>query len=348
MFDTLGFETLSARHASLWLGLLIGVAFGALAETTRFCLRRALVGDAPDRLSAGALWGLALAVALAGTQGAVALGWIDFADHRMHAQTLPVLALVLGGGLFGAGMVLARGCAARVTVLAATGNLRAGAVILVLASVAAASMRGVLAPVRQFVSGVTLPAPDLTGLAVPASAIALALAVWAVRRARLGAGQVAAGAAIGLLVPLAWVGTGFVLHDPFDPIVPEALSFTAPAADSLFYVIAASALEPSFGVALFTGTLIGAAASSLRAGRARWQSFVTPRETGRYALGAVLMGFGGVLAGGCTVGAGLSGVATLSAAALLALGAIIAGALGMNRALSASFSESGAPSPKPA
>jgi len=348
MFETLGLDFLSPRQASLGLGLVIGLMFGALAEATRFCLRRAVAGDAAERGEAAALWALALAIALAGTQGAVALGWLDLSGHRFHATELPVLALALGGALFGAGMVLARGCAARLTVLAATGNLRAGMVMLVLAVVAAASMRGTLAPIRQALSDVTLPSPDLTGLALPFALLALGAAGWAVRRVRLPAGQVAGGIAIGLLVPLAWVGTGFVLQDDFDPIPVEALSFTAPAADSLFYVIAATAVEPGFGVALFAGTVIGAGLSALRAGRARWQSFATPRETGRYGLGAVLMGFGGVLAGGCTIGAGLSGVATLSASALVALVAILAGAWAMQRGLSASFSGSGAPSARPA
>jgi len=348
MFDTFGFETLTPRIASLWFGLGLGLVFGALAEATRFCLRRAIAGEVGERLPAAALWGLALAVALAGTQGAVALGWIDFAEHRFHAPQMPVLALGLGGLLFGAGMVLARGCAARLTVLAATGNLRAAAVILVLAVVAAATMRGVLAPMRQALSGVTIPAPEFGTLALPISLIGLALALWAVRKARVSALQVLAGVAIGLLVPLAWVGTGFVLQDDFDPIAVEALSFTAPAADSLFYLVAATAVDPGVGVALFAGVLIGAAISAASTGRARLQSFATPRETGRYALGAVLMGFGGVLAGGCTLGAGLSGVSTLSASALLALLAILAGGWATQRMLNASFSGSGAPSARPA
>jgi uncharacterized membrane protein YedE/YeeE len=348
MFETFGFETLTPRGASLWLGVGIGLIFGVLAEATRFCLRRVIAGEMSERLPAGALWGLALAVALAGTQGAVAFGWIDFAEHRFHASDLPVLALVSGGVLFGAGMVLARGCAARLSVLAASGNLRAAAVILVMATVAAATMRGIFSPLRQALSTLTLPAPDLSILALPATIMTMALAIWAVRRAALPLGQIAAGIIIGLLVPLAWVGTGFVLQDAFDPIPTEALSFVAPAADSLYYIMAASALAPGFGVALLAGVLMGAMLSALRAGRARWQSFATPRETGRYALGAVFMGFGGVLAGGCTIGAGLSGVPTLSAHALITLAAILGGAWAAQRGLNASFSGSGAPSARPA
>lgn len=132
-------------------------------------------------------------------------------------------------------------------------------------------------------------------------------------------------ALLGLLVPLGWVGTGFVLFDDFDPIAMESLSFTAPAAETLFWAVASTAIGPTFGVGLLGGTLAGSAVLALASGRFRWQSFETPAQTGRYLLGGGLMGVGGVLAGGCTLGAGLSGIPTLSFAALLAIGAIVAG-----------------------
>jgi hypothetical protein len=63
--------------------------FGALAFLTRFCLRRALVGPVAERASARGVWALALAVALIGTQAAVAAGWIGFDAHRFHAEAIP-------------------------------------------------------------------------------------------------------------------------------------------------------------------------------------------------------------------------------------------------------------------
>ena len=78
-----------------------------------------------------AVWATALATAILGTQGAVAAGWISFADHRLLTPDLPYAAILLGGLAFGAGMVLTRGCASRLTVLAGTGNLRAVTVLLV-------------------------------------------------------------------------------------------------------------------------------------------------------------------------------------------------------------------------
>ena len=134
-------------------------------------------------------------------------------------------------------------------------------------------------------------------------------------------------ALLGLLVPLAWVGTGFVLYDDFDPIAMESLSFTSAWADTLFWTIASTSIPAGFGSGLIGGVLVGALIASLAGGRFRWQSFESPGQTGRYMAGAGLMGMGGVMAGGCTVGAGLAGVPTLSFAAVLALGSIAVGAL---------------------
>ena len=350
MFETLGFETLTAPQAAVYFGLALGLAFGALAEVTRFCFRRGLVGTPEERRPALAVWLTALAVAILGTQGAVAAGWISFAEHRFLSPDLPWAAVLLGGLLFGAGMVLTRGCASRLTVLAGSGNLRAALVLVVFALTAHATLKGVLAPLRQALGTLTLPLGEAAALpATWAVALALALLAWA---ALSGArrGHLAGAAALGLLVPLGWVGTGFVLYDDFDPIALESLSFTAPAADSLFWTVAASAVPARFGVGLVGGALAGAAALALISGRFRWQSFESPAQTGRYLAGAALMGFGGVLAGGCTVGAGLSGVPTLGVSALLALGAIAAGGIATDRALarfSGSSSGSAAPSATP-
>jgi uncharacterized protein len=349
MYDTLGFETLTAPQAALVFGALLGLAFGALAEITRFCFRRALVGAPSERRPALGVWLAALAAALIGTQGAVAAGLISFADHRFLAPDLPVLAILAGGLLFGAGMVLTRGCASRLTVLSASGNLRAVFVLLVFAITAHATLKGVLAPLRTALGSVTLPLGEAVSLAaLPGGALlwtALLAATAAAVALRSGARplHLALALLLGLLVPAAWIGTGFVLFDDFDPIALESLSFTAPFADTLFWAIASTSIGAGFGTGLVGGTLAGALLSSLAGRRFRWQSFESPAQTGRYAGGAVLMGVGGVLAGGCTVGAGLAGIPTLSLAALTALAAIAAGALLTDRALAGA--RAGAPLP---
>lgn len=337
MYESLGFENLTAPLAVVIFAALLGLAFGALAERTKFCFRRGLVGE--DRRAALGVWMTALVVAILGTQAAVALEWISFDDHRFMAAGIPALAIVIGGLLFGAGMVLTRGCVSRLTVLAGSGNLRALSVLVVFAIAAHATLKGVLAPVRTSLGGMTVDL-GITSLAdLPGGAVfwSLALAVLALTFVLRSGNRplVLLGAvAIGLLVPLGWVGTGFVLYDDFDPIAMESLSFTSPWADTLFFTVASTAIPAGFGTGLVGGVVAGALVTSLLFRSFAWASFGTPRETGRYFAGAALMGVGGVLAGGCTVGAGLSGVPTLSVAAILALAAIAGGALATQALLS--------------
>ncbi|MBY6116405.1 YeeE/YedE family protein [Mameliella alba] len=339
MFETLGFEELTAPQVVVWFALILGAVFGLLAERTRFCFRRGLVGE--DRRAAMGVWLTALAVAVLGTQGAVAMEWITFEDHRFFASDLPIAAILVGGALFGAGMVLTRGCVSRLTVLTGSGNLRALTVLAVFAVVAHATLKGVLAPLRVTLAETTVPLGDNVSLAaLPggatlwAAVIALAALAFALRSGNRWQALVG-GALIGALVPLGWVGTGFILYDDFDPIAMESLAFTSTWADTLFFTVASTSIPANFGVGLVGGVLLGALLSSLAARRFQWQSFTSPAETGRYLAGAALMGVGGVLAGGCTVGAGLSGVPTLSVAALLALAAIAAGGLLTNALLTA-------------
>lgn len=333
MFESFGFETLTAPQAAVYFALGLGLVFGILAQITRFCLRRALVGD--DRRQAAGVWLAALATAVLGTQGAVAIGWVDFSEHRFLSGDLPILGVALGGLMFGAGMVLTRGCISRLTVLSGGGNLRALTVLLVFAIVAHAAIKGVLAPLRTALSAPTLP---LDQAALPghplvwAGLIAVAALAFALRSGNR-ASTLLLALGIGALVPLGWVGTGFVLYDDFDLIALQSLAFTGPSADALFYTVAATAMPANFGTGLIAGVLGGALLTSLLSGQFRWQSFDSPAQTGRYFAGAALMGFGGALAGGCTVGAGLAGVPTLSIAAILALAAIAAGALATGRAL---------------
>jgi uncharacterized membrane protein YedE/YeeE len=350
MFADLGFETLTAPQAAVWFGLALGLAFGALAQVTAFCLRRGLVGT--DRRGALAVWLAALAVATLGTQIAIARGWVAFDDHRLMTGALPIAAILLGGLLFGAGMVLARGCVARLTVLGAGGNLRALTVVTLFAVTAHATLKGILSPLRTSIGSVTLDLPSASLAALPGGAalwtglITASAAAFALHY-RPSWSLLAGAAAIGALVPLGWVGTGLVLFDEFEPIALESLSFTAPWADSLFFTVASTAIPANFGIGLIGGTLVGAGLLAALRGQFRWQSFTSPRETGRYLAGAVLMGFGGVLAGGCTVGAGLAGIPTLSVAAFLALLAMVGGALATDRLLSGAASGSAGSSPKP-
>lgn len=338
MFADLNLGEMTPVTASILLGAVLGLVFGVLGQRSRFCIRRGLVSESTDRREAFGVWIMALGTALLGTQAAVAAGLVSFGDHRFMAGALPLASIALGGLVFGAGMVLTRGCISRQTVLLGTGNTRALIVIATFALVAHATLKGVLAPLRTDVGALTVDLGVTSFAGLPGGAAlwtaVLAIAAFGVA-ARSGAGWrgLAMGGAIGLLIPAGWVGTGYVLFDDFDPIAMQSLSFTLPWADTLFWTIASSAIPAGFGVGLTAGVVGGSLIAALVAREFAWQGFETPRQTGRYLLGGSLMGFGGVLAGGCTVGAGLSGIATLSFAAALVLVFVIAGALLADRLL---------------
>ena len=330
---------LEARTLQLLFGLGLGLAFGVAAQITRFCLRRAVAGDPKDRGPAGAIWVTAFATAIAAFQLASVYGFIAIEDHRFLAPDIAVLAIVIGGAAFGAGMVLTRGCVSRLTVLSATGNLRAATVLVIFAITAHAMLKGVLSPLRTTLGSVTVDLPfaslaELPGGAALSGAIAVIAAAWLIRRFRPSWHHVLLGAVIGLVPVLGWATTSVLLFDEFDPLAVQSAAFTLPWSDTLFWVIASTAVPAGFGTGFIGGILFGSFASAAIRGELQATSFENATQTGRYALGALLMGFGGVLAGGCTVGAGLSGASSLSIAALLALVSVIAGAWAMSRALS--------------
>ena len=331
MLATLGLD-ISPKAAAVVLGAVLGLAFGVLAQRSRFCLRRGLVGGDQERGAALGTWAIALAVAVAGTGALLATGLLDLTGHRLVASRVPLLAILVGGLLFGVGMVLTRGCASRLTVLAGSGNLRALTALIVFAAVAHATLKGALAPLRTSLGSVTVDAGAWASLAalpggvlVWSAGIALVLVVLAVRSgARLP--LLAAGAAIGLLAPLGWLGTGYLLKDEFDAIPVESIALTSAGAETLFWWVASSAIAPTFGVGFLAGVVAGSFVAARLSGEFKVEGFNDATPTGRYLAGGALMGLGGVLAGGCTIGAGLSGVAVLSTASFLALIAIAAGA----------------------
>lgn len=327
---------LDARTLQILFAVALGVMFGVAAQITRFCLRRAVAPEASDRGQAGAVWLTALAVAIVGFQAAASAGYVDLQGHRYLDGSIPVLAIVLGGLAFGAGMILTRGCASRLTVLAATGNLRAVVVLAVFAIVAHATLKGVLAPVRTTLGGLTADLPFGTLYALPVApfvvgAVALLAAGYAIYRFRPSASHVVLAAVIGLVPVLGWATTSVLLMDEFDPLEVQSAAFTLPWSEALFWTLASSAVPAGFGTGLIGGVLVGSFLSALARGELQLQSFEDTPQMLRYFAGAVLMGFGGVLAGGCTIGAGLSGSAALSLAALLALGSIATGAAVFSR-----------------
>jgi uncharacterized membrane protein YedE/YeeE len=328
MFEEFGFETITAVQASLYFALGLGILFGVFSEQVKFCFRRALIGS--DRAQAAGVWAMALLVAVIGTHYFVTTDIIAFDDHRFMGN-FPIVQIVLGGLAFGAGMVLTRGCVGRLTVLGATGNLRAMTALLIFAVVAHATLKGVLSPLRTATGDIgpmidALSLSDVFGSTLPLVIIA-GITNGIIWRSGSSIVSLFSGATIGALVVAGWVGTGFLLYDDFDPIGFESIAFTSPWTDSIFWTLASTSVSAKFGVGLIGGVIAGAFLSAAVSGRLSWQSFDGPAHFGRFAAGASLMGFGGVLAGGCTIGAGLSGIPSLSIVPITALLSIAVGAV---------------------
>ena len=314
--------------------LVTGVAFGALAESSQFCLLGGLRDTAEGRgQSRLAAFGAGALAAVAVTQALVGLGYLDLSTSLYLSAAAALPAVAIGGFIFGLGAALTRGCAGRLTILSATGNLRALVVILVVAVAGYATMRGVLAPVRTGIEAFARPdgaRPDILTSAGLGDGVRLALALAAgiaaialVRIAGLLRGV--AALAIGSLIAASWAASTILGDDGFDKLAPWSPSFINPLSSSLLYVLTYTGARLDAGVTFLGGVLIGAFLSSLAGRRAKLVSFETPRQTARYLSGGVLMGFGGVMAIGCSTGQGLSGLSTLAPASFVAIAAIAAG-----------------------
>jgi len=309
-------------------GLIIGLFFGAFAQSSRFCLRSACIEFWNGRLGPNvAVWLFVFGAALFLVQVLFAEGTLAPTEVRQISTAGTMSGAIIGGLMFGVGMILARGCASRLLVLSATGNLRALVAGLVVTVVAQAALSGVLSPARNALSGLwvvdantrNLMAyfPDKLGIVF--GVLILVMAIILAIRAKLSWQRVALGAGVGATVALGWAFTAALSHVSFSPIGVGSVTFTGPSADTLMALITSPSITLDFSIGLVPGVFAGSFLSSLGRGEFHIQAF--DAETGmlRYLIGAALMGFGGMLAGGCAVGAGVTGGAVLSMTAWVAL-----------------------------
>lgn len=315
-------------------GIVIGIAFGFLAQRSRFCLRSAVIEFARNTTGGKlTVWLFAFATALVATQALTLLGAFDAGEARQIAARGSISGAAIGGALFGIGMILARGCSSRLLVLAAQGNLRSVISGLVFAVTAQASWTGALAPLRQSISEWWTveggAGRDLTQILHIGHVGALALGliwlaaaiVWA-RRQRVPVWGWAGAIGVGLTIAAAWWATYAIAKASFDPHPIQALSFTGPSAEVLTRVLFASDKPPTFDLGLVPGVFIGSFLAAWMFRELKLEGFQGGASMRRYIVGAVCMGFGGMLAGGCAVGAGLSGAAVFTITSWVTLWAI--------------------------
>ncbi len=329
-------------------GLLIGIVVGATIQLTNFCTMGGisdyvLMGDG-NRLRA---WVLATATAIIGTQLLAWLGLIDLSKSIYLTPNFGWLGAIVGGALFGFGMTKASGCGSRNVARIGSGNLKAVVVVLVMGVVGYMTLRGLLGPLRlqlettnvhldakgmdsqligTILAGMTGTAPAAMRTLV-AIALPLGLLAWCVKDAdfRSSPRNIIAGIVIGLCIVAGWVVTGILGADEFSPVPPASLTFVAPSAEALQYLMTWTGASINFGIAVVGGVILGAFLAAVTTGRFRLEGFADPEDTLRHIWGAMLMGFGGVMALGCTIGQGTTGMSTLAASSLIAWISIIAG-----------------------
>ena len=326
-------------------GTAIGLLFGFFAQRSSFCLRAAVVefarGTPGEKL---AVWLLAFSAAVVTVQALLLAGWVDLSGTRQLAARGSLSGAVVGGLLFGAGMIMARGCASRLLVLSANGNLRALLSGLIFAVTAQAALAGVLSPLRTEISSWWTveggAARDLlavthsqrwAGLAF--GILWLAAALWYALRSRRDAWKWIGGLGTGVAVALAWAFTASVAANSFQVVPIQGVTFSGPSAEWLMRVVVNPSPAIGFDFGLLPGVFAGSFLGALAGGNLKLEGFKDGYSMRRYIAGALAMGFGAMLAGGCAVGAGISGGAIFSLTAWAALVAMWAGAAATDRLL---------------
>ncbi len=338
----------------------LAVVFGAIAQRTHFCT----MGAVADIVNMGdwtrmRMWLMAMGVAMVGFNVMVSLGWVQAGQSVYAGPRLIWLSNLLGGLLFGFGMVLASGCGNKTLVRIGAGSLKSVVVFFVLAVAAYATLRGITAVARVATVdtvAVALPAgqdlPSLlaqaTGMAKERLALVLGLVIglglvgFALARPEGRSGEsLLAGLGLGAVIVGAWWVSGRLGHVAEHPVTleevflatntqrMESFSFVAPMAYTVDWLILFSDKSKVLTVGIVTtvGVVAGSALMALLDRSFRWEGFGGTEDTANHVVGAVLMGVGGVTAMGCTVGQGLSGVSTLALGSFIALAGIIAGAV---------------------
>lgn len=333
-----------------WGGLFIGMVFGALISRTNFCT----MGSLSDIANFGdwrrfRSWVLATAVAMLGVLWIERSGLGDMTNSLYTAPNLMWGGHIAGGLIFGVGMVLSGGCVSKNLVRAGSGDLRALIVLWLIGGTAYMTIGGLFAESRvafinatsfdlaeagfadqrigSIVSGVTGMARE-NAQTIAALVIAGAIFVYAFADSgfRKSPSHVIAGLGIGLCVAAGWTLTALTFDEFADNPTLASLSYVRPAGDSIDYFMRFTADKTiSFAVATTVGALLGAFLMAVVRGKFHLATFSDPSDTLRNLGGAVMMGFGGVTALGCTIGQAVTGFSTLAVGSLITFLAIIAG-----------------------
>jgi len=323
-------ETFGESYGAGLAGLLVGLTFGVAAQRSRFCLRASAVEFARRQLGPRmSVWLLTLSTAIVWTQAAGLAGLLNPSEARIMAIPGSYSGAILGGAVFGVGMILTKGCSGRLLVLAATGNLRSVVNGLIFAVVAQMALAGWLAPLRNWLAALwvtpgganvnlltALHLPNTSGIAIGLGFAVLAL--FLARRNAISTGRLFMASGVGFAVALGWILTSQLAGVSFLPVTVQSATFTGPSATTLMYFLTSDPVL-KFEIGLIPGVFVGAFLASVLTREFQLQGFDGPAPMRRGMIGAAMMGFGGMLAGGCAIGNGVTGTSIFTETAWLAL-----------------------------
>ena len=338
---------------------LISFSFGWVLHRTHFCTMGA-VSDAVimgsfDRLRQ---WALAIVVAILGFGFMSYAGLISPLNTIYPAKSAPWLSVTLGGLMFGWGMVWGSGCGSKSLVRLGAGNLKSLVVVVTMGLAALATLKGFLAIPRvksiepvQFEISQGLFAGQWSawffnstlqqGMLWSAIAVSVLLCLWIFKdRHFINPRNLLASLSVGLLVTGMWWVSGVLGHGLEHPETldefflatssrkMESFSLTAPLAlglDALLY-FSDGTKRLTIGMVSVLCIVMGSFVSAKLQGSFRWEGFSNIADLKRHLWGACLMGVGAVMAIGCSIGQGLSGISTLNLLSILATVSIVMGA----------------------
>ncbi len=322
-------------------GLFAGGALGLAASIGRFCtlgaIEDALYGKDYSRLR---MWALALAVGVASMFTLEAFGLVDYSQTIYYSLKWNPIASIVGGLMFGWGMAMAGNCGFGALARMAGGDLRSFVVAVIMAISAYMAIGGPTAVVRDWLFPQVVYSGEAQGIAhllgrwfdmgplIPALILAAICAGWAFsgKKFRTSRTHIIWSIVVGLGVVFGFWATDLISTTGFDEIVVESVSYSAPMGEALIYLMTWSGATMNFGIGSVTGVVVGSLIGTRIKGRFRWEACDDPRELGRSVFGGFLMGTGGVVALGCSVGQGLSGFSVLAYSAPVVLGSIFIGA----------------------
>jgi len=334
---------------SIWFllgtGIVVGAVLGAAARWNHFCTLSALerywyAGDSQGLR----MWVLAIAVAIAATQVLIAVNVIDLSSVFYLQPRLSLLGAISGGIIFGLGMALVGTCGFGALVRLGGGSMRSLIIIVAIGLSALITQRGVIGRLRTTYlepyaldltpigsSSIAEILASLTNLpiqGVVTASIVIALLYWTFQNStfRKNSRAIVSAVIVGLCITAGWVITTFHSQVSFEVVQIEAGSFVLPPGEIIFSLIAVTGRIPDYGMGLVIGVVLGASLVAYFRGDMRWEACDDARELNRHLLGAFLMGTGGVLASGCTIGQGVTASSALAVSAPIVFFSILVGA----------------------